>query len=125
LPFYGRIAPMSWLMARDVRQARLRMNLSQWQEYSTDDRITLLSEIGSAVKNHEMPVQRYVLLHKEARLSDQERGQIYQWTRAERKRLKSALPPSGTGRQEDCPLRPKRESTPGMLAQSSVRAAMQ
>jgi cytochrome c len=39
LPFYGRIAPMSWLMARDVQQARLHMNFSQWQEYSAEDRI--------------------------------------------------------------------------------------
>jgi hypothetical protein len=36
------------------------MNLSQWQDYSTDDRLRLLSEIGSAVRNGEMPVQRYV-----------------------------------------------------------------
>jgi cytochrome c len=88
LPLYGRIAPMSWLMERDVHQARGQMNLSQWQEYSAEDRVMLLSEVGSAVKNHEMPVQRYLLLHSEARLSDQEREQIYQWTRAERKRLK-------------------------------------
>ena len=90
LPFYGRIDPMSRLMARDVQQARRRMNLSQWQEYSTEERIMLLSEVGSAIKNHEMPVQRYVLLHSEARLSDQEREQIHRWTRAEGKRLKSA-----------------------------------
>jgi len=65
------------------------MNLSRWQGYSAEDRNILLSEVGSAVKNHEMPFQRYVLLHSEARLSDQERDQIYQWTRAGRKRLKS------------------------------------
>lgn len=124
LPFYGRIAPMSWLMARDVQQARLHMNLSQWQEYPIEDRVMLLSEVGSAVKNHEMPVQRYVLLHSEARLSDQEREQIYQWTRVERRRLKSARSPSGTERQEDRPLRPRRESKPGTLAHTTVRAAM-
>jgi hypothetical protein len=95
---------MSWVMARDVQQARLHMNLSQWREYSAEDRIKLLSEIGSAVKNHEMPVQRYVLLHSEARLSDQERDQVYQWTRTERKRLKFRPSPSGPERQENRPL---------------------
>ena len=124
LPFYGRIAPMSWLMARDVQQARLHMNLSRWQEYSAEDRVMLLSEVGSTVKNHEMPVQRYVLLHSEARLSDYERERIYEWTRAERKRLKSVLSPSGVERQQDRPLRPRRESRPGRLAQSNVRIAM-
>lgn len=98
LPFYGRVAPISWLMARDVQQARLHMNLSRWQEYSADDQITLLSAIGSAVKNREMPPKRYLLLHSEAQLSAQEREQIYQWTRAERKRMKSGQPPSGAER---------------------------
>jgi len=86
-PWYSHVAPISWLLARDVQHARLHMNLSRWQDYSTDDRIRLLSEIGSAVRNREMPVQRYVLLHPEARLTDIERQQIYRWTRTERSRL--------------------------------------
>ena len=86
-PWYSHLAPISWLVARDVQQARLHMNLSHWEDYSSDDRLRLLSEIGSAVRNHEMPVQRYVILHPEARLTDQERQQIYRWTRTERSRL--------------------------------------
>ena len=93
VPLYGRIAPMSWLMARDVRQARLHMNLSRWEAYSVVRRITLLSEIGGSVKSHEMPLRRYTLLHGEARLSDQERERIYRWTRTERKRLTSMFSP--------------------------------
>jgi hypothetical protein len=63
------------------------MNLSRWQDYSPDDHLRLLSEIGSAVKNREMPVQRYLFLHPEARLTDAEREQIYRWTRTERSRI--------------------------------------
>ena len=63
------------------------MNLSRWRDYSPENRLGLLSEIGSAVKNHEMPVQRYLLLHPEARLTDAERQQIYRWTRSERSRI--------------------------------------
>jgi heme-binding protein len=86
-PWYGHVAPISWLLARDVQQARLHVNLSQWQDYSTDDRLRLLSEIGSAVRNREMPVQRYLLLHPEARLTNIEREQLYRWTRTERRRV--------------------------------------
>jgi Haem-binding domain len=86
-PWYSHVAPMSWLIARDVQQARSQMNLSRWQDYSSDDRLTLLSAIGSAVRNREMPLPRYTLLHSEARLTGQERQQIYQWTRTERRRL--------------------------------------
>jgi hypothetical protein len=65
----------------------MHMNLSRWQDYSPEDRLGLLSEIGSAVRNREMPVQRYLLLHPEARLTDAERQQIYRWTRTERNRI--------------------------------------
>jgi hypothetical protein len=87
-PWYSHVAPMSWLLARDVQQARLHMNLSRWEDYSTDDQLRLLSAIGSAVRNREMPVQRYVFLHPEARLTDAERQQIYRWTRTERNRVR-------------------------------------
>jgi len=95
-PWYSHVAPISWLLARDVQQARLHMNLSRWQEYSTEDRVRLLSEIGSAVRNREMPVQRYLLLHPEARLTDSERQQIYRWTRTERSRLSSRPIPTAS-----------------------------
>jgi hypothetical protein len=87
-PWYSHVAPMSWLIARDVQQARGHMNLSQWQDYSAEDRLRYLSEIGSEVKNRQMPVERYLLLHPEARLTESERQQLYSWTRAERKRLR-------------------------------------
>ena len=86
-PWYGHVAPVSWLLAHDVQQARSHMNLSHWQDYSTDDRLRLLSAVGSAVRNRVMPPQRYLLLHPEARLNVGERQQIYRWTRTERRRL--------------------------------------
>jgi len=86
-PWYSHVAPVSWLLAHDVQQARSHMNLSQWPDYSIDDRLRLLSAVGSAVRNHAMPPQRYLLLHPEARLGDEERQQIYRWTRTERHRI--------------------------------------
>jgi hypothetical protein len=88
-PWYSHVAPMSWMIARDVQQARVHMNLSQWQDYSAENRLRLLSEIGSAVKNRQMPVERYLLLHPEARLTELERQRLYSWTRTERRRLRT------------------------------------
>ena len=96
-PWYSHVAPISWMLARDVQQARAHMNLSRWADYPADDRLRLLSEIGSAVRNREMPVQRYLLLHPEARLTDIERQQIYRWTRTERNRLSMRHPQETPG----------------------------
>jgi hypothetical protein len=73
------------------------MNLSEWQQYSFKQRQKLLADIASAVKNGDMPVPQYTLVHREARLTDSERNRIYQWARIERRRLRTvSSDPSGS-----------------------------
>ncbi len=65
------------------------MDLSRWDQYSTDQRRDLLARIGSEVRNHQMPLPRYLLLHPEARLSEAEIQIIYEWTKAQRRAMRS------------------------------------
>ena len=95
-PLYSYIAPMSWMIEKDVHDARSHMNLSRWRDYDPAQRQQILSEIGSLVRNHGMPPQRYLLLHPEARLSSADVDWLYKWTRSERKRLKAEPPPAAS-----------------------------
>ena len=47
----------------------------------------LLSEIANQVKDREMPIRSYTLLHAEARLTDAEIEAVFKWTQNERARL--------------------------------------
>ena len=96
-PLYSYIAPMSWMIEKDVHDARSHMNLSRWRDYDPGQRQQILSEIGSLVRNHGMPPQRYLMLHPEARLSGADVDRLYQWTRSERKRLKAEPPAASAG----------------------------
>lgn len=89
-PWYSYVAPASWLVERDVRRGRDHMNLSEWQQYSFKQREKLLADIASVVKNGDMPLHQYTLVHREARLSDRQRDRIYQWARVERRRLRAS-----------------------------------
>jgi len=89
-PWYSYVAPVSWFVERDVRRGRDRLNLSQWPEYSLKRQERLLADIASVVKNREMPLPQYVLLHREAKLSDSELETVYRWARLERRRVKAA-----------------------------------
>jgi mono/diheme cytochrome c family protein len=89
VPWYGRLPIGSWLVKRDIEDARRRLNLSSWNLYGGPKREELLTRIGSVVRNKQMPLPRYIWLHHEAALTLQERQQIYGWTRAERKRLRA------------------------------------
>jgi cytochrome c551/c552 len=63
-PWYAAVAPASWLIQRDVEEARQKLNFSEW------DRGQEADEIAEVLREGEMPPTKYVLLHPAARLSD-------------------------------------------------------
>jgi hypothetical protein len=88
-PWYSYVAPVSWMVESDVRDGRSHFNMSRWDEYNTDDRIQILAGISTMVRNKEMPLPQYLLLHRDAKLSAADIDLIYQWAQGERKRLKA------------------------------------
>jgi hypothetical protein len=69
-PFWSRIAPGSWLMARDVHNGRNHMNFSEWADHDDDERQTDLENCWEQVDTGKMPKWFYVYpLHLGARLS--------------------------------------------------------
>jgi Haem-binding domain len=89
-PWYSYVAPMSWLIEKDVSSARTHMNLSHWQDYSVDQRIDLLTRLAVEVRNRKMPLPKYLKIHAEATLTDDDVQQLYSWAHNERRRLKAA-----------------------------------
>jgi Haem-binding domain len=94
-PWYSFIAPVSWLIRSDVTRGREHLNLSRWREYSIQRKERSLSEIANQVKDRDMPLPQYTLIHRDARLSDADVDAIFQWTQAERSRLIAENPPAG------------------------------
>jgi cytochrome c len=88
-PAYSYLPVVSWAVERDVAEARRHMDLSRWDRYSTEQKQDLLARIGTEVRNRQMPLRRYVLLHPEARLSESEIQAIYDWTKAQRHALRN------------------------------------
>ncbi len=86
-PWYSYVAPVSFLVASDVAEGRARLNLSAWSEYSPVRKMRSLSEIANQVKDGEMPLWQYTLIHHNAKLSAADANAIFQWTQAERARL--------------------------------------
>ncbi len=71
-PWYSNVAPISWLVYRDVTEGRRRMNFSDWQNI----RLREPGEIASVVNEGEMPPVQYLLMHSSARLSSLEKTQL-------------------------------------------------
>jgi cytochrome c len=68
-PVYARIAPGSWLIERDIVQARKKMDLSQWEQLPEEKQEVLTAKIIQEIKSGEMPPLQYLALHWDAKLS--------------------------------------------------------
>ncbi|HSM07951.1 MAG TPA: heme-binding domain-containing protein [Gemmatimonadota bacterium] len=81
-PVYSRVAPVSWLVARDVHEGREALNYSTWGRYSAEERSELLEESWEEVAEGEMPMKPYVLLHPAARLTAEDEEVLRAWSLA-------------------------------------------
>lgn len=79
-PWYSKIAPISWLVASDVHEAREHFNFTTWDEYDDEDRTDILDEVWEEVEAGHMPLPKYVRLHPEAVLDDADLETIKAWT---------------------------------------------
>lgn len=70
-PWYSSTAPASWLVQRDVEEARPHFNVSEWGTVENHG-----DEAAELVRAGEMPPWLYLSAHPEARLSDGEREEL-------------------------------------------------
>ena len=67
-PLYSRVAPASWLIYRDVVEARKKLNFSDWKDGMRGGENP--HEIKKEVESGDMPPIQYRLAHLEAKLDD-------------------------------------------------------
>ena len=77
-PWYSSIAPVSWFTKYHVKEGREHMNFSTWASYDDEKKLKFLQKIPKAIKS-KMPLPSYLLIHKEAKLSDADKEAITKW----------------------------------------------
>ena len=82
-PWYSKVAPVSWLVAKDVREGRAELNFSTWDQYNTKEQAKKLRESFEEVAEGEMPPWIYKPLHRDAVLSAQDRSALRRWALGE------------------------------------------
>jgi len=90
-PWYSAVAPFHWLMTADVYAARQRLNLSTWGRYNEARRTDSLIAICETVASDKMPLWYYKPAHyPSAWLSESDKKEVCDWTKAEVQRLARA-----------------------------------
>jgi hypothetical protein len=81
-PWYSYVAPVSWMVAHDVHEGRSKMNFSTWQEMSKKDQAEKVRKIWEHVSEGKMPPERYLIKHRNARLTEEDRRILHEWTQS-------------------------------------------
>jgi hypothetical protein len=87
-PWYSSVAPMSWKIAQDVDEGRAQLNLSDWP--SDPKRAwKKMENMSDEIDQKYMPLKKYMILHKDAQLTDDERNELTHWLDGKVDMLKS------------------------------------
>ena len=85
-PWYSNVAPVSWFLKSHVEDGRRALNFSDWATYAKRKRERKLHEMCEQVESGEMPLTSYLPLHPSARLSDDDKRVLCEWTGQEEER---------------------------------------
>ena len=89
-PWYGHVAPVSWWLDGHVRDARERLNFSEWPHDDAERAARKWNHVAESVRDGDMPLPSYARIHRAARLTDEQRKQLADWAEQESQRLKTA-----------------------------------
>lgn len=78
-PWYSRIAPVSWLIAHDVKEGRDHLNFSTWSAYNQRQQLKLYEEIQEVIEKNEMPLKSYLWIHPSAKLTNADKRILKAW----------------------------------------------
>ena len=75
-PWYNHIQPIAWLLENHISEGKSELNFNEWGNYSWRKKRSKLNSIKDQIRDDEMPLWSYTLMHKEAVLSESEKTTV-------------------------------------------------
>ena len=81
-PWYSKIAPASWFLAQHIKEGKEHLNFSEWTTYNKDQKEHIIKDLKEVLNEREMPLKSYLLIHKDAKLTENQYQILYDWANA-------------------------------------------
>ena len=75
-PAYSNIQPFGWFLKNHIEDGRKHLNFSTFATYEPKRQAHKLEEAAEEIEKGGMPLESYLLIHNEAKLSDQQRKDL-------------------------------------------------
>ncbi len=91
-PWYSKIQPLAMWLGNHVNEGKHELNFSEFAQYPLAKQYHKLDEINEQVKEGEMPLSSYTVVHTDAKLSPQQKLVLANWTVAAMDAMKAKYP---------------------------------
>jgi hypothetical protein len=91
-PWYCYIQPVDWWTNKHVVDGKRHLNFDEFANKSPRYQYNKIKECKEQVEKNEMPLDSYLWIHKDAKLTDNEKTTLYAWTESIQKDLESKYP---------------------------------
>src|SRR6187431_944119 len=81
-PWYNNLQPVASWMGNHIKDGKKELNFSEYGSYSIRKRFKKMEEIRDQVKEEEMPLKSYTLIHRDAILDSEKKKIIENWALA-------------------------------------------
>ena len=78
-PWYNYVQPVGWILHNHIINGKEELNFNDFGSYSKRRQESKLKAIADQVRDDEMPISSYRLMHKKARLTKDEKAVIINW----------------------------------------------
>jgi Haem-binding domain len=91
-PWYTNFQPVHWWLNKHIKNGKKEINFDEYTGKSLRYQYHKMEEVIDEVKEGKMPLNSYTWTHKDARLTDEEKGKITKWAQAVMDTMKAKYP---------------------------------
>lgn len=91
-PWYAKVQPVDWWTNRHVQEGKREINFDEFTERSLRFQYNKMDEVIEQVKEDKMPLNSYLWIHKDAKLTSDEKLKLSNWAESVRDSLKAHYP---------------------------------
>lgn len=98
-PWYNNIQPVAWWLNNHVEEGKREINFNEFSSYQVRRQYKKMEEVIEQVKEDEMPLSSYTLIHTDAKLNQEQKIALTNWAESIRKDMESKYPPDSLKRK--------------------------
>lgn len=91
-PWYSKIQPVAWVLNDHIVEGKKELNFSTFTNYDVRRQYKKFKEISKEVKEGDMPMTSYTLLHRDAVLTAGQKLAIQEWAANAMKNMEAQYP---------------------------------